>query len=73
MGLFNKNTVKKTILVEGMKCMHCAAKVENTLKNHKVKADIDLSAKSVVVSYNKEKISLEEIKKVIEEIGFKCI
>ena len=73
MGLFNKNTIKETILVEGMKCVHCAAKVTNTLKNHGVKAEVNLESKLVTLSYNEKKINLEEIKRIVEETGFKCI
>ena len=73
MGLFNKNNTKEAILVEGMKCMHCAAKVTNALKNHNVKAEVNLESKLVTLSYNEKKINLEEIKRIVEETGFKCI
>lgn len=73
MGLFNKNTKKDTIVVEGMKCMHCAARVKDALSAHKVKAEVNLESKLVVVSYNETKTNLEEIKRIIEEVGFKCI
>ena len=73
MGLFNKSKKKEIIVVEGMKCMHCSAKVVNALKKVNVKAEINLESKTVVVTYNDKKITLEEIKKVIEEVGFTCI
>lgn len=73
MGLFNKNTKKETIVVEGMKCMHCAARVKDALSAHKVKADVNLESKLVTISYNESKITLEEIKRIVEETGFKCI
>ena len=31
MGLFNKQTKKEIIVVEGMKCVHCAAKFTDAL------------------------------------------
>ena len=72
MGLFSKDK-KDMIVVEGMKCVHCASKVSEALKKKHVKAEINLESKTVVVSYNDKKITLEEIKRVIEEVGFTCI
>ena len=45
MGLFNKNTIQETLVVEGMKCEHCAARVKDALKAHKVKTTITLPEK----------------------------
>ena len=73
MGLFNKNNKKDMIIVEGMKCVHCSAKVENALKKAHVNSEINLESKTVIVSYNEKKITLEEIKRIIEEVGFTCI
>ena len=73
MGLFNKQTKKEIIVVEGMKCVHCAAKVTDALKKVHVKAEVNLESKTVAISYNDKKITLEEIKRVIEEVGFTCI
>lgn len=73
MGLFKKNLCEQTILVEGMKCIHCANKVVETLKKHKVKANVNLENKSVDIKYDDNHISLENIKNLIEELGFKCL
>ena len=73
MGLFNKQSKKEIIVVEGMKCVHCAAKVTDALKKVHVKAEVSLESKTVTVSYNDKKITLEEVKRVIEEVGFTCI
>ena len=73
MGLFNKQTKKEIIVVEGMKCVHCAAKVTDALKKVHVKAEVSLESNTVTVSYNDKKITLEEVKRVIEEVGFTCI
>ena len=73
MGLFNKQTKKEIIVVEGMKCVHCAANVTDALKKVHVKAEVSLESKTVTVSYNDKKITLEEVKRVIEEVGFTCI
>ena len=37
MGLFNKTNKNETIIVEGMKCIHCAGKVTDALKKVGVK------------------------------------
>lgn len=73
MSLFNKNKKEDTILVEGMKCSHCASKITEALKKHKVKATITLESKLVLVSYDERKISLQDIKRIIEEVGYQCI
>ena len=72
MGLFNKNT-QETLKVEGMKCEHCSARVKDALKSHKVKATISLENKEVVVNFDEKKISLNQIKEIIEKVGFKVI
>lgn len=73
MSLFNKHITNETIVVEGMKCLHCASKVKDALKANHVKADIDLETKMVKVSFDSRKIDLEKIKTIIEEQGFQCV
>lgn len=73
MSLFNKNIKEDSILVEGMKCDHCANKVIQALKKHKVKASVTLESKLVLVKYDENKITLQDIKTIIEEVGFQCL
>lgn len=69
MGLFAKKTVK-TLTVEGMRCAHCSARVENALKELSgVSAKVDLGAKTATVTMKKEHTD-DELKKVVEELGF---
>ena len=69
MGLFAKKTVK-ILTVEGMHCAHCSARVENALKELSgVSAKVDLSAKTATVTMKKEHTD-DELKKVVEELGF---
>ncbi len=60
-----------TLSVEGMMCNHCKAHVENACK--KVAgvedAQVSLADKNVIVSYQ-ENVSVEEIKKSIQEAGY---
>ena len=44
-----------------------------TLKKHKVKAEVNLENKNVNVKYDENHINLESIKILIEELGFKCL
>ncbi|MDE7163770.1 MAG: heavy metal translocating P-type ATPase [Clostridia bacterium] len=64
--------MKKLITVEGMCCDHCAARVEKALSavSGVVSADVKLK-KNLAVVRSREEISDEEIKKVIEDAGYK--
>ncbi|MDE6075487.1 MAG: cation transporter, partial [Clostridia bacterium] len=64
--------MKKLITVEGMCCDHCASRVEKALSavSGVVSADVKLK-KNLAVVRSREEISDEEIKKVIEDAGYK--
>lgn len=64
--------MKKLITVEGMCCDHCAARVEKALSavSGVVSADVKLK-KNLAVVRSREEVSDEEIKKVVEEAGYK--
>lgn len=74
MGLFGNNE-KTTIGIEGMSCQHCVKSVTDGLKElpgvKKVK--VSLEDKNAEVTYDKDKISLDDIKKEVEEIGFQVV
>ena len=64
--------MKSVILkVEGMSCGHCVNAIEGGLNDIKVKGKVDLKNKTVQVDYNENEISLESIKKTIENQGYK--
>ena len=69
--LFGK-TENIVIKVEGMHCMHCAAKVEAALKALKgVKnAKADLAAKTVSVDFLAAKVNAEEMVNAVNGAGF---
>ena len=69
--LFGK-TENIVIKVEGMHCMHCAAKVENTLKAIKgvKRAKVDLTAKTVSVDFVASKINSEAMIMAVNGAGF---
>ena len=62
---------KATLQVEGMTCAHCEKAVKNTLTDMGAKS-VKASAKknTVEVLYDPDKISLEEIKAEIKELGY---
>ena len=70
-SLANKTVV---IEVEGMTCESCAVHISETLKKLKgvVSAEADYPKKNVTVVFNPKQITLEQIKKAIDEIGYKA-
>ncbi|MBO1001306.1 copper ion binding protein [Pseudogracilibacillus auburnensis] len=67
--------MKETLKVEGMTCSCCVGKVEKSINQldgvSSIKIDVD--HKEVQVSFNKETVSLGQIKEKIEEEGYKVI
>lgn len=69
MGLFDK---KKTVSlkIDGMHCEKCLAKVEAALRAFgKAKVDLKLGEATLTCP---EKISIEDIIKAVEALGFQC-
>ena len=71
--MFNKK-IKRVIKVSGMSCSHCANKVESALKNIKSvkKVSINLEKQIVTIS-STEKINLDNVEKIVEDLGYKYI
>ena len=65
------NTMKKTIYIEGMMCMHCVARVENILKNlpNVTKVTVNLKKKNAVIELS-EDINNEVIINAITDAGY---
>jgi copper chaperone len=61
--------------VVGMYCTTCKPIVEKQLKGEQAikKIDIDFMTDSVIVEYNPELITKEEIKKRLEDSGYKFV
>lgn len=63
------------LTVKGMSCNHCKMAVEKAL--HKLpgveKAEANVSAGTVAVTFDEGKVSLEEIKKAITEEGYEVL
>jgi mercuric ion transport protein len=71
-----ESAANKTVVieVEGMTCAGCEPHINETLKELKGVATSEASYrnKNVKVVYNSNQISLEQIKKAIDEIGYKA-
>ena len=71
-----ENQANKSVIieVEGMTCAGCEPHINETLKklNGVVSAEASDEKKNVKVVYNSKQISLEQIKKAIDEIGYKA-
>ena len=71
-----ESQANKTVVidVEGMTCEGCAAHINETLKklNGVVSAEADYPKKNVKVVFNPKQITLAQIKKAIDEIGYKA-
>ena len=64
---------KFEINIEGMSCRHCSERVERLLNAVPgVKATVDLEGAKAVIEAS-SKVSVEKLKKVIEESGFKAV
>ena len=61
----------KTFKVNGMKCVHCKANVENALKalNGVVSAEANLEDANVTVEYDESKVNPSEIKEAVDNSG----
>lgn len=62
---------QKTFTVNGMRCMHCKASVEQALKGLKgvESAEVSLENKNVTVSYDEAAVSPEQMQKAVAGAG----
>lgn len=61
----------RTFNVEGMKCPHCKANVENAIKalTGVTNAEASVEAKNVTVEYDPTKVGPQQIKDAVDESG----
>ena len=64
--------MEKKVLISGMKCVGCANRVKNAIKEIKSvkKIDVNLESKYAIITYKKE-LSNDEITSIINNLGFK--
>lgn len=68
-----ENIERITLQIEGMTCVGCENKIESTLRkfNGIVRVKANYTTNSVLVSFAEQEITLKEIKKAIESLGYK--
>lgn len=59
-----------TLNVRGMSCQHCVNSIEGALQEIGATGEVNLKGKSVEVSFDEQKVSLDQIKEAIEEQGY---
>lgn len=72
-GIMNGQSSKETISIQtNAECGQCKERIEGDLNYTKgvVYADLNLDNKKVEVKYNSKKITEQEIKQIISEIGY---
>lgn len=72
---YDVRSVKKTIPVLLMSCASCAGSVESILKNQKgvISANVNFASSTVLIEYFPEQITLEELQKVVQSIGYDLV
>lgn len=56
--------------VGGMSCGLCAMSIERALLELCAKGEVDLSEKTVAITYDGSAIAMDQIKKALEDIGY---
>jgi len=66
---------KITLKISGMHCESCAKTIEKALLKEKgiIFSEVNFSLENAIIEYDSKKISLNEIKKIIEEAGYKTL
>jgi Cu+-exporting ATPase len=75
-GFFSKEKGEKiTLGIEGMSCQHCVGKVEKGLREMDgvLAADVDLAKKQAKVRFNPEKVTVDDLAKIVSDVGFKVV
>jgi len=67
--------MKKTIPVVGMACSACSANVEHRLQSLEgvIKAEVSLPTRTALVEWDESAISLEDMKRAVNDIGFDLV
>lgn len=72
---FEIHTDEITLRIDGMHCASCVMNVENFLKrlNGIFEVKADLTSNTARINYDKSKVDLSDMEKVIESLGFKVL
>ena len=75
-GFFSKEKGEEVTLgIEGMSCQHCVGKVEKGLREMDgvLSADVDLAKKQAKVRFNPDKVKVDDLAKIVSDVGFKVV
>ena len=61
--------MKKILKIKGMHCKSCKMLIEDSLEEIDVKSNVNYEKGSVEVEFDENKVSLDKIKKQIEQEG----
>lgn len=69
------NTITATFSIEGMTCLSCARKIEETLsgKAGVKKAQVNFGRRETIIEYNQAEISPDDLMAVVQEAGYRLI
>ena len=67
-----EHIVKDNIKISGMSCASCAKAVERAVRklDNDVDASVNMATEKLSISYNSEKVNIEEIEEAIKKAGF---
>ena len=67
--------METTIKIEGMSCCHCTSAVKNALAETDgvVSVEVSLEEKCAKVVFDENKVSVENLKEVVEDQGFDVV
>ena len=70
----NRETIKKTLTIEGLHCNGCAKRVENAFLKLKQVKEITVSYETGIAKLSlKKDLTHDEINQVIEDLGFSLV
>ena len=63
---------KQTYSIEGLKCQHCKARVEEGLKKMDgvTMADANVEKKQITIECDPERISISKIQDAVDDLGY---
>ncbi|MBI5252835.1 MAG: copper-translocating P-type ATPase [Euryarchaeota archaeon] len=72
---FAAELAKVTIPIAGMSCASCVEKIEKKLRSTDgvVRASVNLATEKATVEYFEDHVSISELKKAIESVGYKAL
>ncbi|MGE5628220.1 MAG: heavy metal translocating P-type ATPase [Solirubrobacterales bacterium] len=69
------DSANKTLKIQGMTCAACAKAVERAVKKVPgvLEANVNFATENLNISYESDKIRIQEIKKAVEKAGYKAL